>query len=182
MSSWSVAQAVHQPQARPDLVDRADLVVHERRRQAELADDRLADVGLHARGALRPGDPEAAGRPQRNAQRRQPTLELRALPVEGDDHVELPTQASPHRHPFRELSERRLKPPGCADQPQPRPRLDPQFADQRRSRISGRPRRHRPRARAAVSAITFDSWLPCHAIGDRPGSSVISRAPGIAAA
>ena len=37
-------------------------------------------------------------------------------------------------------------------------------------------------ARSAIAAITFESWLPCHAIGERPGSSVTSRAPGIAAA
>jgi hypothetical protein len=34
----------------------------------------------------------------------------------------------------------------------------------------------------AISAITFDSWLPCQAIGECPGLSVTSCAPGIAAA
>ena len=35
---------------------------------------------------------------------------------------------------------------------------------------------------AAVSAITRESWPPCHASGDLPGSSDSSRAPGIASA
>src|SRR5581483_9758951 len=33
-----------------------------------------------------------------------------------------------------------------------------------------------------TSAITFESWLPCHATGERPGSSSTSLACGIAAA
>ena len=37
-------------------------------------------------------------------------------------------------------------------------------------------------AAAATSAITRESWLPCQAIGERPGSSVIKRAPGMASA
>jgi len=39
-----------------------------------------------------------------------------------------------------------------------------------------------PPASRDTSAITLESWLPCHASGERPGSSVINRAPGIAAA
>jgi hypothetical protein len=37
-------------------------------------------------------------------------------------------------------------------------------------------------ASSAKDAITFESWLPCHAVGERPGSSVINRAPGMACA
>ena len=41
---------------------------------------------------------------------------------------------------------------------------------------------HAISASAATAAIIFDSWLPCQATGERPGSSGTSRAPGIAAA
>ena len=34
----------------------------------------------------------------------------------------------------------------------------------------------------AQPAMTFDSWLPCQAIGEDPGSSESSSAPGIASA
>ena len=43
----------------------------------------------------------------------------------------------------------------------------------------GRCARYRYRA---GSAITRESWPPCHASGDLPGSSDTSRAPGIASA
>ncbi len=41
---------------------------------------------------------------------------------------------------------------------------------------------HATSASAATAAMIFDSWLPCQATGERPGSSSTSRAPGIAAA
>lgn len=37
-------------------------------------------------------------------------------------------------------------------------------------------------ASRATDAITFESWLPCQAIGERPGLSVTRCAPGIASA
>ncbi len=37
-------------------------------------------------------------------------------------------------------------------------------------------------ARAATSAMTRESWLPCQATGERPGASSTSCAPGMAAA
>ncbi len=49
-----------QPPARPGGVDRADLVVDETRRHADLADDVLRDIGGDAGGALGPRDPEPA--------------------------------------------------------------------------------------------------------------------------
>ena len=59
-----------------------------------------------------------------------------------------------------------------------------------RRRVRGRPdgadalaRRRWPARRCAPSsAITFESWPPCQASGDAPGSSETSRAPGIASA
>ena len=45
LSAWPVAQAVDEPQARPGLVDRADLVVDQPGRERELAHDVLGQVG-----------------------------------------------------------------------------------------------------------------------------------------
>ncbi len=38
------------------------------------------------------------------------------------------------------------------------------------------------RARAAIAAITRESWLPCQAIGEEPGGSSTSSAPAMLAA
>ena len=59
-SAAAVAAPHHQPQARPGGVDRADLVVDEPGRQADLADDVLGEVGGDPGGALGPRHPEAA--------------------------------------------------------------------------------------------------------------------------
>ena len=56
----AVLDPVDEPQARPGLVDRADLVVDQPGGERDLADDVLGDVGGDARGALRPRDPESA--------------------------------------------------------------------------------------------------------------------------
>ena len=70
--------AVDEAQAGPGLVDRADLVVDQPGREAELADHVLGQVGGDARGALRPRDPEPAGRDRRSARARpRRPLELR---------------------------------------------------------------------------------------------------------
>ena len=63
----AVAEPVDEAQARPGLVDRADLVVDQPGREGELADDVLGQVGGDARGALRPRDPEPAGGIDRSA-------------------------------------------------------------------------------------------------------------------
>ena len=57
----------------------------------------------------------------------------------------------------------------------------PRRPPSRRSR-SRRVRAAQPRALPATSAMTFDSWPPCQASGDLPGSSETSRALGIASA
>ena len=54
--SRSVGEPVNEPQPGPDLVDRAHLVVHEPGRQAELADDAVAEIGRYPRRPLRPRD------------------------------------------------------------------------------------------------------------------------------
>ena len=58
--SSPIREAEHEAKARPDIVDRADLVVDEAGREDELARDVLVHVGDDARGALGPRDPEAA--------------------------------------------------------------------------------------------------------------------------
>src|SRR3954452_3203747 len=63
--------APHHPQARPRVVDRADLVVHQAEREGYLADVVLGEVGGHAAGPLRPRDPEAAVDVERLDQRRE---------------------------------------------------------------------------------------------------------------
>jgi hypothetical protein len=60
-SAPPVAEADHQPQAGPGLVDGADLVVDQPGRDADVADHILREVGAHPGGPLRPGRPEAAG-------------------------------------------------------------------------------------------------------------------------
>jgi hypothetical protein len=64
-----VAPAHDQPQPRPRLVDRADLVVHEPRGDPDLAHDLLGEVGRHARRPLGPRDPEAPVGSYRRARR-----------------------------------------------------------------------------------------------------------------
>ena len=63
--------AAHQLQARPGLVDRANLHVDEAHRQADLADRVLGDVGRNLRGFLRPADPDEARRREERAERLQ---------------------------------------------------------------------------------------------------------------
>ena len=67
---------------------------------------------------------------------------------------------------------------GRADQAEPGARLDPELADQRGARVAGIDRRAHARSgrprRPRRSAC--ESWLPCQATGERPGSS--SDEPG----
>ena len=58
-ASAPVAQAHHQPQAGPRLVDGADLVVDQPGGDAELADDVLREVGADPGRPLGPGHPQA---------------------------------------------------------------------------------------------------------------------------
>ena len=69
LSAWRSRRRYDEPQARPGLVDRADLVVDQPDRERELADDVLGQVGRHARRPLRPGDPQPAGRVDRLRER-----------------------------------------------------------------------------------------------------------------
>src|SRR5262245_3606961 len=57
---FAVFETDDQAQARPRVVDGADLVVHEARGQRDVSDDVFGEVGLDAGGLLGPGDPEAA--------------------------------------------------------------------------------------------------------------------------
>ncbi len=50
------------------------------------------------------------------------------------------------------------------------------------TRMSARLRAQLSPEALTTSAMICESWLPCHAIGDLPGGSVISRAFGIASA
>jgi hypothetical protein len=59
-SAPPVADAHHQPQAGPGLVDGADLVVDQPGPDAELADRVLREVGAHPGRPLGPGHPETA--------------------------------------------------------------------------------------------------------------------------
>ena len=54
-------EAVHEPQPRPRVVDRAHLVVDETVRETDVAHDVLGEVGRDVRGLLRPRDPQPAG-------------------------------------------------------------------------------------------------------------------------
>src|SRR5262249_45348382 len=60
----AVSKPNHEAQARPGLVDRADLVVDEPGREADLAHDAFIQIGGHAGCFLRPRDPESTGRRQ----------------------------------------------------------------------------------------------------------------------
>ena len=80
-------------QPRPGAVDRAHLVVHEARGEADLHDGRLIEVRLDPRRLLRPADPEPAGGIERARERHEPSRELAPASDEEDDHVERPADA-----------------------------------------------------------------------------------------
>ena len=58
----TIDEPVDEAQTRPRVVDRAHLVVDEAVCETDVAHDALAQIGRHARGALRPHDPQTAGR------------------------------------------------------------------------------------------------------------------------
>ena len=180
-SARAVRQAVDEPQPRPGGVDRTHLVVDQPHPQAQLANGPVGEIGLHAGTALRPRDPQSARRIKGRPPFRQAPLQLPAARAERDDHVGgTRRRAVVQSRARRQLAEYPVKPLGGGHQQDPRVRLDPQLAHQWGAGVAG-VRAHSP-ASSATSAISRESWLPCHAIGERPGSSVTSRAPGIASA
>src|SRR5258708_4213162 len=60
MSPAPITQAPHELQARPRLVDRADLDVDHAGREPDAADDVLGQIGRDARSLLWPRDPDHA--------------------------------------------------------------------------------------------------------------------------
>ena len=81
-------QPDHEPQSRPGLVDRADLVVDEAGGKGNLSDYILSDVGRDSRSFLRPGNPEAPCRRHVTAGRGYLSLQFRAARHEDHNNVE----------------------------------------------------------------------------------------------
>ena len=78
----AIREPVDEPQARPGLVDRADLVVDQAVRRAPSSRTTSSVMSVvDARGALRPGDPQAAGGVDRSAQGRRGGARARARRV-----------------------------------------------------------------------------------------------------
>src|SRR5438477_3755630 len=105
-SSAPSGEPAHQLQARPDVVDRRDLHIHEARGQGDRTYDVFGDVSGYARCFLRPGNPKAPVRRQRPQQHRNLRLENRATDSEKMYEGKIASRRGDDVNARRQLAER----------------------------------------------------------------------------
>src|SRR6266536_337438 len=130
-----VRQAHHEAQRRPDPVDGADLVVDQTAGQAEPLHPVEVQVGRHAGGLLRPGDPQPAVGVECLHRLAEPPLQRHPPGGEQHDHVQPPLRPASQRDPVRQRRQQLLDPRRGGQQPDHRVRLDPELVRQRRPRV-----------------------------------------------
>src|SRR4029078_1745666 len=97
-----------------------------------------------------------------------PPLEVAAGGHEAHDEVERAAQLPADRHAVGQLAEQRVEAVGRVAVRGGEAGLEAELPRQRRAAVAGRAHTV---ARSASPAMTFDSWLPCHASGHLSSSS-----------